>query len=396
MSQRLNLMSPDLLADPYPTYAELRKSSPVCQVDPGGFYAVTRYDDVLTVFKSPEIFSSEGFRAATKPPWLGHNPFGDSMIVLDPPAHGRLRALVNRAFGPSAMERLEPLVRGFTSEIAARLPLGEEIDWLDHFAVPVPASVIGELLGLDPTQHARFKRWADDLTSVTVVTPEMTERMEEIRGTVREAEAYLREVLEARRHKPRDDTPTDLLNARVDGESLSDEELVSFLFLLLVAGLETTVNLLSHSARMLAARPELLTRLRADPSQIPRFIEEMLRYEPPVRAVYRSTTSDTELSGVSIPKGARVLVMIGSANRDESHFPHAEDFDMDRNIVNNLPFGHGIHFCLGAALARLEAKLALGALLPRIRGLSVTGPIVWRRSLSVRGPTRLPMVAHPA
>jgi len=396
MSERLNLMTPAMLADPYPTYAALRRDAPVCQVDPGGFWAVTRHDDVVAVFKDPALFSSQGFGAATKPPWLGHNPFGDSIIVLDPPAHGRLRSLVNRAFTPAAMVRLEARVRAYAEDLAARLPLGEPVDWVEAFAMRLPASVIGELLGLDPSFHSRFKRWADDLTSITAVTPDMTARMEEIRGTVREAEQYLTEVLERRRREPADDMVTDLLRVQVEGESLTDAELMSFLFLLLVAGLETTMHLLSHAVLQLIAEPALLERVRADLTLVPRLVEEALRFEPPVRAVYRLATSDAELSGVRIPRGAKVLVVIGSANRDEAHFPDAHRFDIDRGAVNNLPFGHGIHFCLGAPLARLEARLAFTALLPRVRGFSLAGPVEWRRSVSVRGPLVLPLVARPA
>ena len=397
MSGRLNLMAPEALANPYPIYAELRRNAPVTQVDPGGFYAVTRYDDVMAVFKNPQLFSSEGFRNATKPAWLGHNPFGDSIIVMDPPDHGRLRTLVNRAFVPSAMARLEQRVRTFARQVTDALPLGRPVDWVESFALPLPASVIGELLGLDASLRTRFKRWADDLTSITPVTPDMTQRMEEIRGTVRETEQYLREVLAQRRQQPADDMVTDLLRVQVDGEALKEPELIAFLFLLLVAGLETTVHLLSHTARQLIAHPEVLERVRADHSLIPRLIDEVLRLEPPVRAVYRLATADTELSGVAIPKGSRVLVMIGSANRDEAHFPDPDRFDIDRGGgVNNLPFGHGVHFCLGAPLARLEGRLALETLLPRIKGLSAAGPVEWKRSLSVRGVQSLPVIVHPA
>lgn len=396
MSERLNLMTPAMLADPYPTYAELRRSAPVCQVDPGGFWAVFRHDDVVAVLKDTERFSSEGFRAATKPAWLGYNPFGDSMIVLDPPHHGRLRSLVNRAFTPAAMARLEARVRAFADDIAARLPLGEPVDWVETFAMPLPASVIGELLGLDRSFHGHFKRWVDDLTSITPVTPDMTARMEEIRTTVREAEQYLKEVLDRRRREPADDMVTDLLRAEVDGEALTEAELMSFMFVLLVGGLETTMNLLNHIALQLAARPEVLDRVRADAALIPKLVEEALRYEPPVRAIYRVATADVELRGVLIPRGAKVLVVLGSANRDEAQFPDAHRFDIDRGVVNHLPFGHGIHFCLGAPLARMEARLGLTALLPRVRAFSLAGEPEWRRSISVRGVTRLPLIAHPA
>jgi cytochrome P450 len=394
MIPRLNLMTPALLDDPYPTYADLRRSAPVCQVDPGGFWAVTRYEDALTVLKSPELFSSEGFRSSIKPAWLGHNPFGDSMLAMDPPAHGRLRSLVGRAFGPSALADLEPRVRAFAEGIAARLPLDQPLDWVASVAMPLPASVVGELLGLDASLHPRFKRWTDDLTSISGVTVDQTARMDEIRTTVREMEEYMTEVLEQRRRAPRDDMVSQLLAAQVDGASLTAEELMSFMFLLLAAGLETTVHLLNHTALQLAARPAVLARVRADHALIPRLVEEVLRYEPPVRAVYRLVTGDTTLAGVPLSRGSKVLVILGSANRDEDRFADADRFDLDRSGPSTLPFGHGVHFCLGAPLARLEARLLLEALLPRVGGLSLTGPIAWRRSLSVRGPLSLNMVAH--
>jgi cytochrome P450 len=396
MTSRLNLMAPALLEDPYPTYAELRARAPVCQVDPAGFWAVTRYDDAITVLKTPELFSSEGFRHSIKPAWIGHNPFGDSMLGVDPPAHGRLRSLVNRAFGPSALAQLEPRVRAFADNVVARLPMDQPIDWVESAAMPLPASVIGELLGLDASLHARFKRWTDDLTSISGVTPDQTERMAEIRTTVREMEEYMTEVLAERRRAPADDMVTHLLNAQVEGQSLTDAELMSFMFLLLAAGLETTVHLLNHTALQLLARPDVLERVRADASLIPKLVEEVLRFEPPVKGVYRLVMADTVLGGQSIPKGSRVLVLLGSANRDEAHFPDADRLNIDRPGPHNLPFGHGVHFCLGAPLARLEAKLLLSALLPRIRGFSAAGPVTWRRSLSVRGPLVLPLVVHPA
>jgi cytochrome P450 len=396
MSGKLNLMAPELLADPYPTYAELRRNAPVSLVDPGGFYALTRYDDVMFAFKNPQVFSSEGFRNALKPAWLGHNPFADSMIVLDPPKHGRLRSLVSRAFGPAAVARLEPRVRAFAQETVGRLPLGQPMDWVEAFALPIPSSVIVELLGLDASLRSRFKQYADDLTSVTTVSPDMTARMEEIRTSIREAEQYIQQVQADRRREPKDDLVTDLLRAQVDGESLTEAEVTSFLLLLLGGGLETTVHLLNHAARLLMEHPEVLARVRADLSLIPKLVEEVLRYEPPVRSVYRLVMEDVELSGVRIPKGSRVLLLIGSANRDEAHFPDAERFDIDRGGMNNLPFGHGIHFCLGAPLARLEARVALEELLPRIQGFSAAGPAQWRRAMSIRGLHTLPLIAHPA
>jgi cytochrome P450 len=393
MSNRINLLAPEIRANPYPVYAELRRNAPVCQVDPGGYWVVTRHDDVVTAFKSPHIFSSVGMRMATKPAWLGHNPFSDSMIGQDPPVHTRLRTLVNRAFGPPTLARLETRVRQFATSIVERIPEGRAVDFVDAFTVPLPASVIGEVIGLEPSMHARCKRWADDLTSISA-NPKDEQRREEIRATVREVEAEMTQVLARRRREPREDLATDLIQARVDGESLSDAELMSFMFLLLVAGLETTVHLLGHCMRILMDRPDVLARLVADRSLLPRFIEEVLRYEPPVQAMGRLTTTEAELSGVRIPAGSPVMLLIGSANHDETRFPNADTFDMDREGVNNLPFGHGIHFCLGAPLARMEARIGLELLLSRFSRFTQAGPLEWNQSFTVRGPRILPVIAH--
>ncbi|HEX8538414.1 MAG TPA: cytochrome P450 [Cystobacter sp.] len=395
MSGRINLLAPEVRANPYAVYAELRRHAPVCQVDPGGYWVVTRHDDVVAAFKNPQVFSSAGMRLATKPQWLGYNPFSDSMIGQDPPQHTRLRTLVNRAFGPAALARLEGRVRQYAESIVARIPEGQVVDFVDAFTLPLPASVIGELLGLDPSLHARCKRMADDLTSITA-NPQDEKRREEIRASVRETEAMMAEVLALRRREPREDLVTDLLQARVDGQSLSDAELMSFMFLLVVAGLETNIHLLGHSVRILMERADVLARLRADRSLIPRFIEEVLRYEPPVQAMGRLTTAEVELSGVRIPAGAPVMLLIGSANHDDTRFPGADRFDMDREGVNNLPFGHGIHFCLGAPLARLETRIGLEALLSRFERLTPAGPLEWNHSFTVRGPRLLPVIAHGA
>ena len=218
-----------------------------------------------------------------------------------------------------------------------------------------------------------------------------------MRATVAEARQHFQQVLEERRREPRDDLMSDLLRARVDGEALTDAELMGFMFLLVVAGMETTVHLMNHSAIRFRDEPELMGRLRADRSLIPRFVEEILRYEPPVHGIFRMTTQETELGGVRLPKGARMLVVLCSANRDEAQFPDADRFELERGGPQNLPFGHGIHFCLGAQLARLEARLGTEALVTRFSRLSPgDGPVRWNSSLVVRGPLSLPLVAHPA
>lgn len=391
MGPRLNLLAPEVRANPYPYYAELRRTSPVCQVGPGEVWAVTRYDDVITVLKNPLRYSSEGMRRATCPAWLEDAPFAQSMVVHDPPAHGRLRALVNRAFGPTALNRLEPWVREQAESLAARLTAGQELDLVEAFNRPLPSAVMRELLGLDASLEPLFPRWADDLTSTSSVAPGDLGRMEQIRYTVREARHHLTAVLENRRLAPGQDMVSELISARVEGEALTDAELLGFLFMLLIAGMETTIHLLSHSARLLMEHPEVLARVRADRSLLPRLVEEVLRCEPPVHGILRVTTAETELSGVRLPAGAWVLALLASANRDESRFPDADRFDIDRPGPQNLPFGYGIHFCLGAPLARLEARLGLDALLSRFSAIVPRGPVTWNLSLSVRGPRSLPV-----
>ncbi|QRN99251.1 cytochrome P450 [Archangium violaceum] len=397
MSNRFNLLAPDVRANPYPVYAELRRNRHLCQVDPGGMWAVTRYADVMTVMKNPLLFSSEGFGRAVKPAWLGHNPFADSMICMDPPNHTRLRALVNRVFGAPALARWEPRVRFYAEKFASRIPAGRTVDAVESFTSLLPSSIIGELLGLDASLRPRFRRWTDDLTSITGTAPDDLAKQAQVRDTVAEFEQYVSEVLELRRREPREDLVSDLLRARVESEALTEAEVHSFLFMLLVAGLETTVHLLSHTLRLLAEHPEVLARVRANRSLIPQLLEEVLRCETPVHSVPRHTTADTELGGVPLPKGSRLLVVLASASRDEEQFPNGERFDPERSGQHNLSFGHGIHFCLGAQLARMEARLGLEALLDHFSGFSKDPePVVWNRSMTVRGPVVLPLRFHAA
>jgi cytochrome P450 len=398
MSTRYHLLSPELKANPYPAYAEMRRSAPVCQVDPGGMWAVTRYDDVMHVLKNPQLFSSRGFGVATNPPWLGGNPFSDSMITLDPPQHGRLRMLVSRAFGAPAMARLESRVRAFAEQAVAGLPMGQSVDLMPSYGLRIAAGVIGDMMGLDPALHGRLKRWADLITGgVTTVRPEEEDRKQLARDAVADLRRYFGELLDRRRQEPGDDMVSDLLRARVEGVALTQDELIAFLALLLVGGIETVVHLMDTSILVLLERPELMARLRADRSLIPAFIEEVLRYEPPIQAAPRMTTEEVELGGVRLPKGAPLLAMLGSACHDETHFPDGDSFNMDRPGPQNLPFGYGAHFCLGVQLARMEGRLALEAFLTRV-GRVERGPepMTWHRTLVVRGPGSLPAVLHPA
>lgn len=398
MTARYNLLSPELKTNPYPAYADMRRNAPVCQVDPGGMWAVSRYDDVVHVLKNPQLFSSQGFRMALNPAWLGGNPFSESMLTMDPPQHGRLRVLVSRAFGASAMVRMEQRVRDQARQAVAELPLDQSFDAMPPYALRLPAAVIGGILGVKPSMHLQLKRWADLITGgVTTVRPDEEDRKQLARDAVKDLKQYFGGLLEERRQTPGEDMVSDLLSARVDGEALTQDELIAFLSLLLVGGIEAAVSLLGSSLLVLLERPELWERLKADRSRIPAFIEEVLRHEPPAHAAPRLTTQEVELGGVRLPKGAPVLVLIGSACRDDAQYPEAERFNLERSGPQHLPFGHGAHFCLGAQLARLEGRLALEALLERCGGLERgPGPMTWHRTLVVRGPATLPIVLRPA
>ncbi|NRD43965.1 cytochrome P450 [Corallococcus exiguus] len=397
MSERFNLLSPEVKANPYPTYARMRREAPVCQVEPGGMWAVSRHEDVLRVLKDPQRFSSQGFRVATNPPWLGGNPFSESMLTMDPPQQGRLRVLVQKAFGAAAMARLEPRVRDICRQAVAELPRGVPVDLMPPYALRIPAAVISELLGLDPARTTRLKQWADLITGgVTTVRPDEEDRKQKARDAVAELRQYFGEVLDARARAPGTDLVSELQQARVDGEAMSKDELIAFMALLLVGGIETVVHLLGASLVVLREHPEIWAQLRSDRSRIPAFIDEVLRYEPPAQAAPRLTTEAVELGGVSLPKGAPVLVLLGSAAHDEVHFPDADRFNLSRPGPQNLPFGHGVHFCLGAQLARMEGRLALEALLDAFRHLQAAPePMTWHRTLVVRGPATLPLILHP-
>lgn len=394
MEERLNLFSPAVRANPYPRYAELRLHRPVCQIDPGGMWAVSRHEDVLSVLRRPELFSSAGFQSAWQPPWVGYNPLANSLIALDPPAHTRLRALVSRAFGPRAVARLGERVNALAVDLARDLE--GEVELVSAFAMPLPAFVIGELLGLDASLHASFKRWGDDILSVTPEPP-TAEHAARVRASIAELDGYLAEVIAARRRAPTDDTVSDLIRAEAGGQSLSDREIADFLVVLLLGGFETTTHFIGNALLFLADHPRELARLRATPEVIPRFVEEMLRYDGPSQALLRVATEDVTLAGVTIPRGGLVAALVGSANRDERVYPDPDRFDVDRGSQGGLQFGHGIHHCIGAALARMEATAALGALSARFERVArAGGEVRYNVALPVRGPAELRLRLAPA
>ncbi|WP_437916413.1 cytochrome P450 [Sorangium sp. So ce302] len=394
--RKFDLFAPHFQADPFPTYAEMRRSGPVCVLEPLGAWAVSRYADVIAVLKNPQKFSSAGNVDAFHPPWLPRQPGAHSLLAMDPPEHTKLRNLVSRALGPGSITSIEPMVRAIAERLSDTLQSRGESDFVADYAVPMTAGVIGELLTLDPSLHANFKRWTDDILSVTPV-PQSPEHAERVRASVAEMERYLGDVLEARRRAPGDDLVSALLQAEIDGHKLTPEELMSFIFVLVPAGFDTTSTLISKSIITLAKRPADTERLRENPALIPRFIEEMLRWDPPTHNIFRKAMPGAEVGGVKVPAGAPVTVILASANRDEAVFPDPDEFNMDRDVPKtgtgaSVAFGHGVHFCVAHLLARLEARVALESLLARFKRIDLVNPTIeWSTMVFVRTPSRLPV-----
>lgn len=381
--------------NPYPLYAELRRERPVCRVDPGGLVAVTRYKDVEYVLKNPQLFSSQGFRVAWQPEWAGDNPLAQSLVASDGEEHGRLRSLVSRAFTPTAINRLSERVRANAARLADGLLLQGQADFMEAFAAPLPARAMSDLLGFDPALERHYKRWTEVIVGVTPV-PENEEHVTRTRDTIAEMKRYVQQVIDMRRTQPADDVMGLIVKGGPDGQRLSDPEIIGLAFNLLAAGLETTSFLFAHALRLLAERPDVFARLRADRKLLPKFIEEMLRYDGPVRGLPRIVMTEVELSGVRIERGACVLPLIASANRDETQFSHPDRFDLDREQTG-ISFGYGSHYCLGAFLAKLEAQAGLDALLDRFSGFSlIPEGVVWNRGLITSGPVKMPVRFLPS
>jgi hypothetical protein len=394
--QTYNLFEPATLAERHALFAKMRSEPGLCRVEPFGAFAAARHEDAAAILKDPQRFSSEALAVTAEPPWLGPNPVAQSLISKDPPHHARLRALINRAFGPAAMARLEAQVRRVSEALAEDAVRRREVELVEAFTFIQPRNVIGGMLGLDPSTFTEFRRWSTGMAMITGATT--PEQREHVRATVREMKDYLTEAIEARRRQPGDDMVSDLLRSEVEGRALSTEEILSFLFLLLPAGMETTAQLLGNSVIHLAQRPEQLERVRADKAYLPRFIEEVLRFESPTQLSFRLATQDVELAGTRIPAGSLVFGIIGAANRDERVFERPEEFLPGRDKgTQHLSFGYGVHYCMGAHLARMEARVGLEALVSRVKEIRLRSPdIQWLPGYTIHGPAALPVEFVPA
>ncbi len=394
-----NPFSAETRSDPYAHYAELRENAPVYRLEGPGFHLVSRYEDVQQVVKQPEIFSSRAMQRmmmsgmsvgiqnmdpgraldasameglAQLADGLGFNPVEmmttPSVIASDPPNHSRLRNIVNRGFTPRRIAALEPRVREIANAALDRMLQKDEFDLVADFTIPLPVMVIAELLGVESDRFEDFKRWSDTLIQGTTGSASGTQPAALLMA-FKEFNAYFMEQIERRRRDPKDDLISQLVAAEEGEVALTPMETLMFAVLLLVAGNETTTNLMGNGMLALLAEPEQFARVQADPKLVPAFVEESLRYDGPVQMLFRETTQDVELAGTKIPAGAVVLPIFASANRDEAQFRNADRFDIDRDTRGHVAFGLGIHFCLGASLARLEARVGFEELFKRVSGL---------------------------
>jgi len=398
---------PGFFADPYPLYAGLRRSQPVFQIpipaDVGaGVFLLTRYADVQQALKDPR-FSADRRRAdAVKrnrerfpPDLLGDESLFRSLLTMDPPDHTRVRGLVSKAFTPRRVATLRPRIEAITRELLAPAVVHGRFDLMAVLAAPLPAIVIAELLGVPAEDHPRFREWAREIISVGADVTTSGPDPSRFRRGFDPLAAYLREVIAARRRAPQDDLISALVLAQEDRDALSDAELLTTAVLLLLAGHETTTNLIGNGTLALLRHPAELARLRAEPTSLPLLrnaIEEMLRFDSPVQGTVRVASEALTLGGVAIGKGALVVCGIGAANRDPAEFPEPDRFDVARSEIRHLSFGLGTHFCLGATLARLEAEIAFGALLEACPTLALDADTVeHRRHPVLRGVLALPV-----
>jgi cytochrome P450 len=397
-----NPLLPQVRANPYPYYAALRRESPVHQILPGApFYAVSRYDDVCAVLHRPEVFSSTALQILAQGGGISFSPNSGAlaghrllrssmMIATDPPDHTRLRGLVNRGFTPRRIAALEPRLREIASACLDPVLHSGRMDLMRDFAIPFPVTVIAQLLGVESERHGLFKHWSDTVVIGLSGASQQFSR-EEVRAAADEMADYIDSIVADRRARPRDDLIS-ILAAAEDGDALAAGEVLAFVVLLLIAGNETTTNLIGNAMRALLAHPDVLERVTRDRSLLPAMIEEALRYDSPIQGIPRKVTQEVELAGTMLPKDAFLMVLFASANRDEGQFPDPDRFDIDRKSREHVAFGHGIHFCLGAALARLEARVAFEAVLARTRNLRLEAtevPVI--ESNLLRGPKTLPL-----
>jgi cytochrome P450 len=388
-----NPFDPDVRYDPFPLYAQARREHPVFVHQGLPLVSVFRYDDIQAILKDPATWSN----FFPPPPGVVlRDDLPPSMLLQDPPEHTRLRALVNQAFTPRMIRRLEPRMEEIAHELLDVALAQGRVDLVQALTYPLPVIVIAEMIGVPMDHREQFKEWSDGLVEnlglglLATEPPEVIERELQIIDAMR---AYFSELVDERRARPREDLLSGLVAAELEGSRLSFDEMLQMLILLLVAGNETTTNLIGNAAVELMKHPDQLGRLRRHPELLPSAIDEVLRFSSPVQVDARHALRRAEVRGQAIEADTNVLLLLGSANRDETVFDDAETFDIGRTDNRHLAFGFGPHYCLGANLARLEAQVAIGVLVRRTTRFQRTDdePLPLHPSFIFRGFTRIPV-----
>ncbi|MGH7943396.1 MAG: cytochrome P450 [Opitutaceae bacterium] len=389
--------------DPYPVYDALRASGRVYFSPTWKCWVLSHYQDIAAVLLNSEVFSSRGrvtnviqrefpehFLEQIKP--LLHH-YSRGVINLDPPDHTRMRRLLQKTFLPRTLERLKADIQSTVHELLEAAQARGQVDVVADLAYPLPVSVIAALLGVPRADREKFKRWSAIIMEFQAVPLPTADAILRSQAGIVELRNYLGEVAAERRKEPREDVISELATLELEGDRLAEDELLSTCVTLLVAGHETTTNLIASAVWLLLRHPGQQARLRAAPALMPSAIEEVLRFESPLHRVGRTATCDTEIAGTPIRKGETVFLMLAAANRDPAQFPEPATFDIARSPNKHIAFGYGIHFCLGAALARLEAPIALDALFerwPDARLAKAGEPLPWHSGV-MRGLKRLPL-----
>jgi cytochrome P450 len=392
-----NPLSPRVYLNPYPKYAKLRAKAPLHWSPLLEAWVATRYADVDAILRDHKRFSSDPRkRQRTRAPrTMVDNPGGQSMLFVDPPEHTRLRALVNKAFTPQAIAALTPRIQAIVQELLDQIPEPSHFDLIDTLAYPLPVIVMAELLGIPPQDRAQFKHWSD--RRARALEPTITPReIQEANRAAHEIDDYFRGVIKERRRAPRDDLISTLVATEEAGDALTQDETLVMLRLLLIAGNETTTNLIGNGILALLRHPDQLQKLREHPELIDTAVEEILRYDTTVQVDFRSALEDVEIGGQRITRGQGIMLLLGAANHDPEVFHAPEQFDITRREASHLAFGRGVHHCLGAPLARTEARLAFTGLLERfsdIRLLTEHPP--FKDNVVLRGLQSLPLGATP-
>jgi cytochrome P450 len=376
--------SPEVRRDPYGLYAILRREAPVHYMEKYGFWVASRFADVVAILKDPYRFSSSLFADADK-----------LLLGSDPPEHARNRSIISKHFTQQSIAALEPRIRQIAESLVSAFIQHRECDLVIEFSGPLPVIVIAEMLDMVSTSPSEFRRWSDDF--VAGITPSTSpERKSEIIESVTAFHRFIETHISQRVQAGGNGIVDKLLGADEFGQGFGLNEVCSLARVLFVAGNATTTNLIGNAILALLRTPLTLAKVYEDRSLIPQVVEETLRYDPPVQVLLRKTTREVELSGVVMPKGSIVMALIGSANRDERQFADAERFDIARNAVGHLAFGLGEHFCIGAPLARLEARIALDVLLSRLGNLGLADPEVpMIETKHLRGPEHLRLSFDP-